>query len=156
MNQSNYFKDIKRIAIVASPDTRKDLIEWSYMNKNILKNHIIISTARTASILEGTLNTPVLNLRHGKSGGYEQIKSLIEENKLDMIIFFGYHLVDEHKDSWFDELVKLAIRQDIVVAYNQSTIDMLMTSIAILHEDSSKENHHHRFLHQQIAKENGE
>jgi methylglyoxal synthase len=154
MNQSNYFKDIKRIALVASPDTRKDLIEWSYSNKNILKNHIIISTARTATILEGTLNTPVLNLHHGKSGGYEQIKSLLEENKLDMIIFFGYHLVDEHKDSWFDELVRTAIRQDIVVAYNQSTIDMLMTSIAIRHEDSIKENHHHRFLHQQIEKEN--
>ena len=56
---SPYFKNIKRVAIVAYADTRKDLIEWSYANKNVLKNHIIISTARTASILEGTLNTPL-------------------------------------------------------------------------------------------------
>jgi methylglyoxal synthase len=49
---SPYFKNIKRIAIVAYADTRKDLIEWSYENKNILKNHIIISTARTALYLK--------------------------------------------------------------------------------------------------------
>ena len=86
---SPYFKNIKRIAIVAYADTRKDLIEWSYANKNVLKHHIIISTARTASILEGTLNTPVLNLDHGKSGGYQQINDLLLEGKIDIILFFG-------------------------------------------------------------------
>lgn len=140
MNHSNYFKNIKRIAIVAYADTRKDLIEWSYANKNILKNHIIISTARTASILEGTLNTPVMNLSHGKSGGYEQIRSLIENNKIDVIILFGNPMKDRSKDNWFEELVDVAIRQDIVVAYNQATIEMLLTSIAIKNEEADENN----------------
>lgn len=154
MNQSTYFKDIKRIAIVAFSDTRKDLIEWSYANKNILKNHLIISTARTATILEGTLNTPVMNLHHGKSGGYQQIKNMLEENKIDIIIFFGNPLLQEHKDSWFDELVNVAIRQDVVVAYNQATIDMLLNSIAL---NMPKAEHHNEFMQhvqQQIAIEN--
>jgi len=128
---SPYFKNIKRIAIVAYADTRKDLIEWSYENKNILKNHIIISTARTASILEGTLNTPVLNLHHGKAGGYQQIKDLLEDGKLDIIMFFGNPNKLHAKDSWFEELVKVAINEDVVVAYNQATINMLLTSTAI-------------------------
>lgn len=128
---SHYFKNIKRIAIVAYTDTRRDLIEWSYANKNVLKNHIIISTARTASILEGTLNTPVLNLHHGKAGGYQQIKELLEEGKLDIIMFFGNPNKAVVKDSWFDELINVAINEDVVVAYNQATIDMLLTSIAI-------------------------
>ena len=128
---SPYFKNIKRIAIVAYTDTRKDLIEWSYANKNILKNHIIISTARTASVLEGTLNTPVLNLQHGKAGGYQQIKDLLEEGKLDIIMFFGNPNKSYAKDSWFEELVKVAINEDVVVAYNQATINMLLTSTAI-------------------------
>jgi methylglyoxal synthase len=128
---SPYFKNIKRIAIVAYSDTRKDLIEWSYANKNVLKNHIILSTARTASILEGTLNTPVLNLNHGKAGGYQQIKDLLQEGKIDVIIFFGNPGKAVVKDSWFEELLNTAIKEDVVVAYNQATIDMLITSMAI-------------------------
>jgi len=152
MNHSTYFEDIKRIAIVAYSDTRKDLIEWSYANKNILKNHIIISTARTASILEGTLNIPVLNLNHGRSGGYQQIKSLIEDNKIDIIIFFGNPQKAAVKDSWFEELVNVAINQDIVVAYNEATIGMILTSIAINDTDANHKNDLHRFLHQEISK----
>lgn len=154
MNQSTYFKDIKRIAIVAFSDTRKDLIEWSYANKNILKNHLIIATARTATILEGTLNTPVLNLHHGKSGGYQQIKNMLEENKIDIIIFFGNPLLQEHKDSWFDELVNVAIKHDVVVAYNQATIDMLLNGIALSMPKAEPNNEFMQYVKQQIEIEN--
>jgi methylglyoxal synthase len=135
---SHYFKNIQRIAIVAFADTRKDLIEWSYANKNILKNHIIISTARTASILEGTLNTPVLNMQHGRAGGYQQIKDLLEDGKIDIIMFFG-NAKRPGNDNWSDELIKVAIDNDVVVAYNQATIDMLLTSIAITDKEEGKD-----------------
>jgi methylglyoxal synthase len=137
---SPYFKNIKRIAIVAFADSRKDLIEWSYANKNILKNHIVISTARTASILEGTLNTPVLNLQHGNAGGYQQIRELLEDRKIDVIMFFGNHNNATARESWFDELIKVAISNEVVVAYNQATIDMLLTSIAINDKEEVKDN----------------
>jgi methylglyoxal synthase len=140
---SPYFKNIKRVAIVAYADTRKDLIEWSYSNKNVLKNHIIISTARTASILEGTLNTPVLNLDHGKTGGYQQIRELLEEGKIDIIMFFGNPNKAVIKDSWFEELIKVAINKDVVVAYNQATIDMLLTSIAVTGKEEIKDQTSH-------------
>ena len=136
---SPYFKNIKRIAIVAFADSRKDLIEWSYANKNILKNHIVISTARTASILEGTLNTPVLNLQHGKAGGYQQIRELLEDGKIDIIMFFGNHNNATARESWFEELIKVAISNEVVVAYNQATIDMLLTSIAINDKEEVKD-----------------
>jgi methylglyoxal synthase len=128
---SQYFRNIKRIAIVAFADTRKDLIEWSYANKDILKNHIIISTARTASVLEGTLNVPVLNLHHGKSGGYQQINDMLEQGKIDIIMFFGNPNKAFPKDSWFDHLINTAVNEDVVVAYNQATIGMLLTSISM-------------------------
>src|SRR5690349_4527548 len=128
---SPYFKNIKRIAIVAYADTRKDLIEWSYANKHVLKNHIILSTARTATILEGTLNVPVLNLNHGKAGGYQQIKDLLKEGKIDVIIFFGNPKKALVQDSWFEELINTAVNEDVVVAYNQATIDMLVMSMSV-------------------------
>jgi methylglyoxal synthase len=150
MNHSNYFKNIKRIAIIANPDTRKEFIEWSYAYKNILKNHIIISTARTASILEGTLNTPILNLSHGKSGGYAEVRDLIEDKKVDVIIFFGNPLKAAVKESWFEELVHVAINEDLVVAYNPATIDMVLTSIAIKDADAVLDNNVYRLLQQEL------
>lgn len=142
---SPYFKNIKRIAIVAYADTRKDLIEWSYANKNVLKNHIIISTARTASILEGTLNTPVLNLHHGRAGGYQQIKEMLDAGKIDIIMFFGNPNKAVIKDSWFDELINVAINNDVVVAYNQATIGMLLTSIAITDTEVKDQPTHEKY-----------
>ena len=142
---SPYFNDIKRIAIVAYADTTKDLIEWSYANKNILNNHIIISTARTASILEGTLNMPVVNLHHGKAGGYQQIKNMLEEDKLDIILFFGNPNRALVKDSWFEELIDTAINKDVVVAYNQATINMLLTSIAINNNDVNDQTNYEKY-----------
>lgn len=135
MNQSTYVNNIRRIAILAYADTRKELIEWSYAKKNILKNNIIISTARTASILEGTLNTPVVNLNHGRSGGYEQVRNLLEENKIDIIMFYGNSQNREEYETAFDELVEVAIKNNVVVAYNQATIDMVLTSIDVRNEN---------------------
>jgi methylglyoxal synthase len=157
MSTPTYFKNIKRIAIVALPDTRKEFIEWSYANKNILKDHLIISTARTASILEGTLNVPVMNLDHGKAGGYQQLKSLIEQDKTDIVIFFGNPLLHDDRDELIDELVNTAIRHNAVVAYNPATISMILTSIAALNEQHEKKPHDElfvRFIHEQIEKEN--
>lgn len=154
MSQSTYFKNIRRIAIVALPDTRKEFIEWSYANKNILKNHIIISTARTAALLEGTLNVPVLNLHHGKSGGYQQLKELIENDKTDIVLFFGDPMLHDDRDALIDELVNTAIKHNAVVAYNPATISVVLTSLATLNVNKSKDEAFVRFIREQIEKEN--
>ena len=138
MNNSK-FKNIKRIVILACADSRKELIEWSYAHKQPIKQHIIISTARTAALLEGTLNTPVLNLDHGRSGGYQQVKNLIEENHVDIILLFGNPMKNGKKEPWFIELVKAAVQKDIVIAYNQATIDTVLSSISVHHADPEQE-----------------
>lgn len=120
---------MKRIAIIAHADTRKGLIEWSYQNKNILKHHIIISTARTASLLEGTLNVPVFNLDHGRAGGYGQVQDLLENGKIDILMFFGNPIPHDRKTSWYEQLADTAIKNNVVVAYNQATIDMLLDAL---------------------------
>lgn len=131
MKTSAYFNNIRRIAILSFLDSRKDLIEWSYANKGDLKKHIVISTARTASLLEGTLNTPVLNLHHGRSGGYQQVWNLLREKKIDVLLLFGKANSGADHEGWFQELVDLAVKNEIAVAYNQATIDMLVKAITV-------------------------
>jgi methylglyoxal synthase len=150
MNNNSKIKNLKRIAILAYADSRKELIEWSYANKNSLKPHIIVSTARTAAVLEGTLNTPVLNLHHGRSGGYHQVKSLIEDDHIDMLILFGNPMKHEKQEPWFVELIKAAVQKDIVVAYNQATIATVLESISAENSDHNHQDPFHQALRNNI------
>ncbi len=126
---TNYFNNINRIAILSFQQSRKDLIEWSYSNKHVLSKHIVISTSRTGSLLEGTLNAPVVSLLHGKSGGYQQVKALIEEKKIDILLMFGNNPDTIDQEPAFADLVNSAIRNNVVVGYNSSTINMLVASL---------------------------
>ncbi|HTE08387.1 MAG TPA: hypothetical protein VK628_06460 [Flavitalea sp.] len=130
MNNTLKFENLKRIVILAAPESRKALIEWSYAHKHPLKHHIIISTARTAGILEGTLHTQVLNLNHGRAGGYHQVKRLIRENHVDMLLVFGDPLKSDKKEPWFTELIEAAVMKDVVVAYNMATINTAVASLS--------------------------
>ena len=60
---------VKRIAFAANDNNRKSLIEWSYYNQEILKNHELIATGAIADILEGTIGVPVTKLADGSAAG---------------------------------------------------------------------------------------
>ena len=119
---------VKRIAIVAQDNRKNELIEWSFHNREVLKRHQIIAAGYTADILEGTLNCPVNKLMTGNLGGYQQIGQMISENKIDAIIF----LWDARKVGPFDSdiktLLRLAEEQEIVIALNQRSADVILAS----------------------------
>ena len=79
----------KRIAVVAHQNKKVDLINWSYYNKNVLMQHEIIAIGKAGNILEGTINIPVQKLMTGPFGGDQQLSAMIEEGKIDIIIFFS-------------------------------------------------------------------
>jgi methylglyoxal synthase len=97
---------------------------------------------------------PVLNLHHGKSGGYQQLKALIENDKTDIVLFFGDPLLHDDRDVLIDELVNTAIKHNAVVAYNPATISMVLTSLATLNVSRSKDEAFIQFIQEQIEKEN--
>ncbi len=68
---------VKRIAFVESDNNRKSLIEWSYYNQEILKNHELIATGAMADILEGTVGKPVTRLHDGAAAANHQLSAMI-------------------------------------------------------------------------------
>ena len=93
---------IKNIAIIASPDNKTDLIEWSYFNKEALAKHQILALGSTANILEGTLNKKVNVLESGKPGEYSALRNLIEENKVDAVVIFNNAVEIMHNGSLYN------------------------------------------------------
>ncbi len=88
---------IKRIALVAHDNRKKDLIEWAEWNYEILIHHKLISTGTTGRLVEEAIkkrlndedanNFEVMKLKSGPLGGDQQLGAMIAEDKVDLIIF---------------------------------------------------------------------
>jgi methylglyoxal synthase len=123
-------KTQKRIVIVADNNKKTDLIQWSYQHRPVLQPHYIIATGPSADLLQGTLNTPVTKLPCISLGGYHELSQMIEEKSVDIIFFFG-ELREEHAyDTGIEALLPAASEQEIVVACNQATADVIVSALA--------------------------
>lgn len=120
---------IKRIAFAASDNNRKSLIEWSYYNQEILKNHQLIATGSMAAILEGTIGVPVTRLQDGVSPANQQLASMIAEQKIDILIFFWDPVQPLHRSNGIRYLHDMAVTGNIIVACNLATADFVLSSV---------------------------
>jgi methylglyoxal synthase len=123
-NVNNLFP-VKRIAVVASDDKRKELIEWSYFNRDILSNHELIATYSTANLLEGTVNRPVYKIPVNHAEGYQQLYTMIQDKKVDVIFFFENPMKTERLDDSMLKLLDIALEMNIVIASNGSRLDFM-------------------------------
>jgi methylglyoxal synthase len=120
---------IKRIAFAASDNNRKSLIEWSYYNQEILKNHELIATGAMAGILEGTIGVPVTRLPDGTSSANQQLASMIAEQKIDILIFFWDPAQPLQQGNGIRYLHDMAITHNIIIACNLATADFVLSSV---------------------------
>lgn len=130
MNKTDDMTIVKRIAITSQESKKTDLIEWSYFQKEKLAKHELIATGTTADIVEGTVNAPVQKLLSGKHGGYRQLSELINEDKLDAIIFFtdtdAMHEALDNTD--LRMLLEAAISKNVLLCCNRTTADYVLES----------------------------
>lgn len=122
---------VKRIAISAQEHKKTELIEWSYFKRQALQQHQLIATGTTADILEGTVDVPVQKIQSGALGGYKQLATMIEEGKIDALIFFSDVIHDAVNNSDIRHLLELAISRNIIVSCNRTTADHIMDSALI-------------------------
>lgn len=131
MMNNRTMKKIKNIAFIASDNKNSELIEWSYFNRDTLSKHEIIATGSAINILEGTLNKPVHKLISGPLGGYKMLAEMIEEGKIDALIFFTSNET-QHKD--FEFLMESIKDNNIIAAFNKTTADFIFNSPLISKE----------------------
>ena len=118
----------KRIAFAASDNNRKSLIEWSYYNQEILKEHELIATGATADILEGTIGVPVTRLHDGAAAANQQLSEMITEQKIDILLFFWDPLQPLQYENGVRALHDMAVTRNIIIACNLATADFVLAS----------------------------
>ncbi|MBA4056860.1 MAG: methylglyoxal synthase, partial [Marivirga sp.] len=116
---------IKRVALIAHDNKKKELIEWTKFNLESMLKCEIFATGTTGMLIEKEIGLPVHRLHSGPLGGDQQIGALISEGKIDVLIFFWDPLEPLPHDPDIKALLRLAVVWNIPVACNRSTADYL-------------------------------
>jgi len=120
---------VKRIAFAANDNNRKSLIEWSYYNQDILKNHELIATGVLADILEGTVGVPVTKLQDGAAAANHQLGAMIADQQIDILLFFWDPVQPLQSGNGVRALHDIAVTSNIIIACNLATADFVLSSV---------------------------
>lgn len=131
-------KSVKRIALVAHDNRKKDLIEWVEWNWENLLDHQLICTGTTGTLVEkaiiskiGTSKRTLQNIRKLKSGplgGDQQLGALISDGEIDLIIFLWDPMEPQPHDVDVKALLRIAVLYNVPTACNRSTADFMISS----------------------------
>ena len=136
---SCYSGGMKRIALVAHDNLKKDMAEWAEFNADTIARHHLTCTGTTGRIVEEALlrglktlgvSYPLhlVRLNSGPLGGDQQLGALIVEGKVDVLFFFWDPMQPQPHDVDVKALLRLAVLYNIPTASNRSTADFLVSS----------------------------
>lgn len=114
------------IALIAH-DQKKELMEaFCIAYKYVLSKHKLFATGRTGAIVSEASDLEVFSLAYGKLGE-QQIIARIAYNEMDLVIYFADS--DEINDSGLIELLSLCDRNNIPIATNLATAEVLINGL---------------------------
>ncbi|NJM14394.1 MAG: methylglyoxal synthase [Bacteroidales bacterium] len=137
---------IKRIALVAHDNRKKDLIEWVEWNWTKLLNCPLTCTGTTGRLVEETMmkkapinqhqHISITKLRSGPLGGDQQLGALISEGAIDILIFLWDPMQPQPHDVDVKALLRITALYNIPVANNRATADFIISSPLFLEDYS--------------------
>ena len=156
-------KEVKKVALVAHDNRKKDLVEWVEWNYQILLEHKLICTGTTGLMIEKVLKgrlvkeesdkilKSIKKLKSGPLGGDQQLGAMITEGKIDVLIFFWDPMQPHPHDVDVKALLRIAVVYNIPIACNRSSADFIISSPLINEEYKPELKDYSNYLKRKIG-----
>ena len=128
MEQVRNLGVVKRIALVAHDNKKRDLLEWALYNRELLVQHELFATGTTGALLSSELGLDVTRVLSGPLGGDQQVGAGVAEGRIDFVLFFWDPLEPQPHDVDVKALLRVAVVHNVPIACNRSTADFLLSS----------------------------
>ncbi len=113
-----------------SHDAKKTLMQnFCIAYRNILARHSLYATGTTGRMIEDAAGLSVHKFLAGHLGGAEQLATQIENNEIDLVIFLRDPQGAKSHEPDLREIVRLCDVNNIPVATNLATAEMLVLGL---------------------------
>ncbi len=134
---------VRKVALVAHDNMKKDLAEWVYYNAEALSEHSLVCTGTTGKMVQMELeryrmehldapaaldNLEVRRLKSGPLGGDQQLGAMIADGEISALFFFWDPMSAQPHDVDVKALLRLATVYNVPTAINRSTADFMISS----------------------------
>ena len=117
------------VAFVAH-DSKKKLMQNLYIAyRSILAKHTLYATGTTGRLIEEVTNLNIHKFLAGHIGGEEQLGAMIDQNQIDLVIFFRDPLNARSNEPDVNKAIRLCDIHNVPLATNIASAEMLLKSL---------------------------
>lgn len=118
-----------KVAFVAH-DTKKKLMQnLCIAYRSILAKHELYATGTTGRLIEEATSLNVHKLLAGHIGGEEQLGAMVEQNQIDVVIFFRDPLGARKNEADINKAIRLCDIHNVPLATNIASAELLLKSL---------------------------
>lgn len=117
------------VAFIAH-DTKKKLMQnLCIAYRSILLKHSLYATGTTGRLIEEVTGLNVRKFLAGHIGGEEQLGAMIEQNQIDLVIFFRDPFSGRTNEPDVNKVIRLCDMHNVPLATNIGSAELLLKSL---------------------------
>lgn len=121
---------IKNIAVVAHNKMKPALAAFLQERKDWLWGRKIIATGLTAdALVSAAIDLDLMHLSEGKSGGYLELKKMVEDGEIAMVLYFRDSDLSQDYEDEVSAFINACNRQNIPLATNPASAELLILGL---------------------------
>ena len=118
------------IALIADDAKKELMVQFCIAYCGILCHHDLVATGTTGNLVSEATGLQITCQMSGQSGGDQQISARIDCNEIDLVLFFRDVVSHRGDDPNDRELLRLCDKNNIPVATNIATAEVLIPGLA--------------------------
>lgn len=117
------------IAFIAHDSKKKLMQNLCIAYRSILIRHELYATGTTGRLIEEVTGLSIHKFLAGHIGGEEQMGAMIEQNQIDLVIFFRDPLNPRSHEPDINKVIRLCDVHNVPLATNIASAELLLKSL---------------------------